>query len=303
MIPEILCVGFPKCGTTTLYDILIQYPEINMTEFIKEPLYYKFPDLYKKGFEWYQNVYYGHLDKNSKNIIEINPTLWNQADKLRKDFKQDIKLIFIMRNPVDVLYSRYKYMGMYGDLDERNMQSYLQGPHNLTFHQYAKRAIIERNEWVQRGNYFTSISSYLKYFPIENMYFMFFEEFIKDQQIECNKLMDFLGIHYSESTKINYNIKSNASNKIPKNIAAANIMHQFTLLDNFLGYRGGLIKFKKTYKSLTNVKNFIFNICWRDDKDLNFMDLETKKMIEKYYRDEVKCLGKLLNRDLSRMWF
>ena len=65
MKPNVLCVGFAKCGTTTMYDIMKQHPDIYLSN-IKEPIYYGSKNLEQnKGFNWYLNRYY------AKSISEI----------------------------------------------------------------------------------------------------------------------------------------------------------------------------------------------------------------------------------------
>lgn len=41
--PDFVCIGFQKCGTTTLYDLLKQHANIYLTEDVKEPMFYRVP--------------------------------------------------------------------------------------------------------------------------------------------------------------------------------------------------------------------------------------------------------------------
>ncbi len=86
-VPNILCIGFAKCGTTTLYDIFKQYPDIYLSN-IKEPLFWGKKDLEEKGFDWYLERYYSFANK--PNIMEINPMIAkNKEAKVIKQYYED----------------------------------------------------------------------------------------------------------------------------------------------------------------------------------------------------------------------
>lgn len=95
MKPNVLCVGFAKCGTTTLYDIMKQHSDIYLSG-IKEPIYYGSRELIQeKGFEWYKRRYYCK-NTNKKIVMEINPILGRNvpANQIKLDYGKDIKIIF-----------------------------------------------------------------------------------------------------------------------------------------------------------------------------------------------------------------
>ena len=65
---DFVCVGFPKCATTTLDAILRQHPEIALPCH-KETLFFERNDLYDKGLEWYEKRYFGKNLKKYENKI------------------------------------------------------------------------------------------------------------------------------------------------------------------------------------------------------------------------------------------
>ena len=59
-----ICIGFQKCGTTSLYDLLKQHPDIYLTEDVKEPMFYRVPFVRQiLGRDWYRHRYFGHLEE------------------------------------------------------------------------------------------------------------------------------------------------------------------------------------------------------------------------------------------------
>jgi hypothetical protein len=52
--------------------------------------------------------------------------------------------------------------------------------------------------YVKRSFYIEQIERYLQYFSLNQMHFIIFEEMIKDQNAELNRLSEFLGIEHQE---------------------------------------------------------------------------------------------------------
>ena len=58
-----ICIGFQKCGTTSLYDLLKQHSDIYLTEDVKEPMFYRVPFVRQiLGRDWYRKTDFGHLE-------------------------------------------------------------------------------------------------------------------------------------------------------------------------------------------------------------------------------------------------
>ncbi|MCD7751614.1 MAG: sulfotransferase domain-containing protein [Lachnospiraceae bacterium] len=61
MEPSFICIGFQKCGTTSLYDLLKKNRHVYLTEDVKEPMFYRVPFMrFFLGRKWYCQRYFGH---------------------------------------------------------------------------------------------------------------------------------------------------------------------------------------------------------------------------------------------------
>ena len=60
-LPNFMCLGAAKSGTTTLYDILSQHSEIYIPSF-KEPHFFDIPENYNNGIEWYEKNYFSNIN-------------------------------------------------------------------------------------------------------------------------------------------------------------------------------------------------------------------------------------------------
>ena len=81
-LPNFMCIGAAKSGTTTLYDILKQHPDIYIPAF-KEPHFFDIPENYNNGIEWYEKNYFRYINK--KIIADFTPSYFLK-NKLLKEF-------------------------------------------------------------------------------------------------------------------------------------------------------------------------------------------------------------------------
>lgn len=297
---DFLCVGFSKCGTTSLYDTLKQHPDIFLPK-IKEIPFFVRPEFYKLGISWYKKRFF---EKNlSKVSGEINPlyTTKNIARILSKYFSPNTKIIFIMRNPVDRMYSHFRMDMKYGyELIPKFLQH---SDINSQFNYYVKHNCrlnekkIVYDELMMSGNYYRTICEYMKYFKKENMLFLYFEDYISNPEVTFKEITDFLGI---KSKKISNNKISNEGNIIPRNKFCIKIRHYLCIL------RRKWLKYGS--QQWDNIMNtildfFLYHATVKQEKEKHYMDLETRKYLEEYYRQDKNNLEKLLNIDLSKKWF
>jgi len=311
MKPQFLCVGFAKCGTTSLYEILKQHKDITLP-IIKEPHYYANYSYYTKGFQWYIRRYYGpDKARNIKLVGEINPliTFNFNAKRVYNNFGPDLKLIFIMRNPVNRLYSGFKMGMLWGacfqnpkdNLLDENSFSKLKDLYFEYEQETDKLHLKKQFPLIKRGLYYKHIKNYLKYFPIENMKFIIFEEFIKDPKKNCEEIYEFLGLRKPKN--IDYTIKANTGNRSPRNIFSISfgriwINYCWQWISKNLPYMN-----KTMSKLLDNIYWKMFDLISKKDEKNYFIDDNLRKELEDYYREDKEKLEKLLGIDLTDLWY
>ena len=71
VLPNFLCIGVMRSGTTWLYEVLKSHPEIYITPYLKEINF--FTDHYSTCLNWYKN-FFPHIKncKDYKAIGDIN---------------------------------------------------------------------------------------------------------------------------------------------------------------------------------------------------------------------------------------
>lgn len=268
--PDFLIVGAMKAGTTTLADYLHNNPEITIPKY--EVHYFNNESNYKKGIEWYANHFL--INERTKIIGEKTPaySLHKHVPKRVFSLNPNMKLIWILRNPVYRTYSNYLHAVRKGaeiNSFEKALKIENIRTHDNYIHDYKKRSL-----------YTSQINTFLSHFPIESMHFIIFEEFIKDPFNTLEKLYHFLGISKSVNLQEKERLQSNKGN-LPLSVTL-----QFYSRKLF----GGTI-----------IHNIIdrFNTFYPRKKPT--MKKETEKRLFDFFNEENKKLSKLISKDLS-LW-
>ncbi len=295
-LPNFLCVGAQKAGTTTLHDILIQHPEIYLPE-IKETKFFQDNSKYKKGLDYYEKEFFEKWN-GEKAIGEIDPEYMYfeyVPERIYKHLGKDTKLIFMLRNPVDRAYSHY-------------WMSYRRGYETETFEKAIeleqKRIKIDefhKNHfsYIDRGFYAKQIKRYLNFFPKENMFFIIFEtEFLKNRIETVKFLLKFLEVN--ADVTLDLNIKSN-----PASMFRSRLVRDFIYETNESFY----YMVRKLGKLLVPSEKLRQRILITLDK-INQKPIRPpklseslrKKLLSQYFIDDIKDLETILGKDLS-IWY
>jgi hypothetical protein len=108
-LPDFLIGGAPRSGTTWLYHLLDRHPEVYMARpVVPEPKFFLVDELYCRGLDEYSKTWFADVPpgrkagEKSTNYLE-SPVA---AERIHRDLP-DVRLVFILRNPVDRAYSNY----------------------------------------------------------------------------------------------------------------------------------------------------------------------------------------------------
>ena len=124
-IPNFFIVGAPKCGTTAMNDYLDQHPDVFMAH---KELHYFGNDLQVKNRISEQEYLQHFKDAVNEKIIG-EASVWYlfsaTAAKEIKSFSPDAKVLIMLRNPVDVIYSLHSQHLYDGNEDVLDFESAL----------------------------------------------------------------------------------------------------------------------------------------------------------------------------------
>lgn len=105
-LPDFIIAGVQKGGTTSLYDALMQHPDVFPGSW-KEIHYFDWH--YRMGIEWYKQQFAGAPSKCLTGEATGNYLFHPHAAKRIGQDLKDTKFIILLRNPIDIAYSQYTH--------------------------------------------------------------------------------------------------------------------------------------------------------------------------------------------------
>ena len=286
-LPNFMCIGAAKSGTTSLYDILRQHSKVFIPSF-KEPHFFDIPSVYQHGIEWYQKTYFKGL-RNEKCIGDFSPTYLfdkHASQRILNDLGSEVKFIIILRNPVDRAYSHY----LHSKRDEHENLSFKEAlsveENRVNENDYLSYL---RLSYVGQGMYYKMLSRYFKLFPKDNFLIINFEEeFVNQREITINKIFDFLDL---DNEGFDINISSNKASK------ARSIW-----LKKFMKKTGWWrVVLKNSIPSLKIrqiIKNRIQRANIKTYSPPKLDNIEKNEIYNTYFKNDVQSLEKLLDKKM-----
>ena len=292
-LPNFLCIGAAKSGTTTLYDLLGKHPDLYVPSF-KEPHYFDFSSNYRNGIDWYNKIYFSDVKKEQV-IMDFTPSYLYEKKSPERIFKslgKEVKFLVLLRNPVDRAYSHY----LHSKRDNYEIEDFL-----IALEKEGKRISDARKKedyvaelkysYISQGNYYSMITNYLKYFPREQFLFIHFEqEFIANRIESMKKIFSFLGVDYIP--EFNYMLKSNSAS-VAKSIWIKKILQKTGWWRSIIKEIVPSLKFRQI------IKNKMQRASIRPFVPPPLTTSQRKYIYNLYFKKEIKKLEELLNREMN----
>lgn len=199
--PDFLIVGAQKCGTTSLYNYLSQHH--NITPALVKEIHYFDLD-YQKGGKWYKAHF--PIDRGYKITGEASPYYIYHPCVPNRVFNliPEVKLILLLRNPVDRAYSHFQHERHLG-LEPLNSfedalkaeEERLKGVNRKLINGCLKYSFNHQHfSYLSRGRYIEQIKRWLRYFRREQLLIIRSEDFFKYPDKIMEKVFGFLNINY-----------------------------------------------------------------------------------------------------------
>lgn len=291
--PNFIVIGAMKSATTSLYTYLKQHPDIFMTK-IKEPMFfnnynqdadYKILGNKSKKLKTLEEYLLLFEDVNDEKAIgEASPAyIYNtKAPQLIKEILPDVKIIAILRHPIDRAYSNYLHVVR---ADKENSNSFEESLEK------EKERINEKwsplYHYIEKGYYSVQLQRYYDLFPSENIKVYLFEDVVKKPKDTLKDIFKFLEV--DENVDIDTSKKSNVSGTpngffgfVLKKMRYYNLMPKFAISDYLPSF----------------IVNFIFKSVYKKPEKLS--SEKRKELTDKYFKEEIQKLERLIDRDLSK---
>ncbi|WP_107667324.1 sulfotransferase domain-containing protein [Cyanothece sp. BG0011] len=200
--PDFLIIGAQKAGTTSLYNYLVQHPQIIGNKTWKEVRYFDVPENYSQGWSWYLGCFPSKIEKGNRLTFDVSPSYlyFPEIPQRIKEALGTIKMIVILRNPVDRAYSAWKMYHSFAnnpEVAENNKKIADERTFTQAIHQELNNECapdIYPYDYINRGKYVEQLNNYYQYFDKNNLLILSFEELKNNKRALLNKICEFLEI-------------------------------------------------------------------------------------------------------------
>lgn len=294
--PNFFIVGAPKSGTTSLYQYLRQHPEVFMPDF--KATHFLSKDLGRPVLIT-EDQYFGLFQPGSgkKCIGEASTDYMfsKSACERIKDMSPDAKIVFILRNPVDRIYSGHAQRLWRGweNIDDFEKALVAEDGGDQRRKRPSPGDKIGMLSYRESGKYAKYVRRYIETFGRDRVHVMIFEDFVGDTQSAFRNLCQFLEIRHDVPIRFE---RHNSS----KTARVAKLSRLFlpTSSARYLG-RHVPEPARRVFRLLVQAL-MRWNTRYEERPP---MRPELRRRLEKEFAEDVAELSELLERDLTGYWF
>lgn len=207
MLPSFLIIGGRRCGTTSLFNYIIEHPCIEPP--LKKEIHY-FHNSFKKGLSWYKGFF---PKKPSKSVIYKNQKyeiitgeasadyiFHPLAPKRISETLPSVKLIALLRDPVERSYSDYQ-LAVSGGHEKLSFEDAIQKEKERTEGEIEK--ILAENDYYSfnlwhyaykyQSRYAEQLKNWFKFFSKKEIFLLKSEDLFSKPELVVKQVFDFLG--------------------------------------------------------------------------------------------------------------
>ncbi len=280
ILPTFMIPGAAKAGTSYVAHILSQHPDVFLPH-IKEPGYFSTDPTegrHHRGYAYYRKLL--APGRGAKHLGDASSTyLWDPASpKLISQHIPDVKLIVILRNPIERTYSGY-------------WQDIKSGKQLVDF----KSGLLDKHwrigEMVQRSRYDLQLRRYLEFFNREQILILLYDKLSMDPQETIDKMLTFLNL-VPLPQDVDVRSRINPAG-VPRSRAVARLLRNKKLM--------GLVRDAVPATWAPKLKKTIDAMRHLNQRDGSYpkMDDETRRHLVEIFRAPVAELSQMLETDLT----
>jgi len=300
LLPDFLIIGAGKSGTTSLDNYLRQHPDLYLPP-LKEPNFFGYelntPEDFLEDPGEARN--FNHSITNLADYLTLfkdakpaqikgetsNSYLYHENAPSRiKHYIPHVKLIVILRQPAQRLWSRYLHLARDNRLPSKSFVDCLD-----------KTSIWwKRNDLIPEGYYFKNLSRFYTFFPKSQIKVYLYEDLRDSCSRVIKDIFEFLGVDSSKEANLSVHFNQSGfikDKKVDQLIGTDGFLQRSAKM--ILGTRYRLVKENMfLQKVITHLRK----------QNLSRPKIESsinKQLLSEVYGEDIRNLQHLINRDLS----
>jgi hypothetical protein len=298
MKPDVFIVGAPKCGTSAMAHYLAGHPDIFMA---RKEMHFFGSDL-RFGAQFYRrdaNAYLAEYNSWKGQSRAAEASVWYLFSKRAADeiqaFNPDARIIILVREPAEMLYSLYYQFRFDGNESLPTFEEALAA-------EDARRAgrTTGRRTYLAQGllyhevaRYTEQIQRYLKVFGSERVKTVLYDDFASAPAAVYRGVLEFLDV---DSTQLPSQFAVVNSNKAIERSLLMAFADEPLIRSAVIAMRSLLPH--AVFSSLQKLESRVRRANTRPQERPPMSD-DLKFRLKRDFTPEIERLGVLLNRDLS----
>lgn len=179
-----IIMGAMKCGTTTLAQFLGSHPEIELSR-RKETNFFQSESHFAQGLDWYESLF----GKGRRYRFEASPNytkrhIFPGVPERMHATLPDVKLIYILRDPVERVVSHYLH-GRDAGREKREFST-----------------AIRDEGYVLTSHYYFQLEAFLKFYSRDQILLVDSESLWDDPIPHASAMLEFAGIDSTGASEI-----------------------------------------------------------------------------------------------------
>ena len=270
-MPKFLVAGAPRTATTWLHACMMEHPQIFVPA-TKEVHFFSFH--YDRGLDWYRAQFANRRAELAMGEVSPSYMTYPEADARIFDVNRDMRLLFVVRDPVERAYSHYCMALRNSSAMSRDIE----------------REMRPEAHFVQEGLYHRHISRFVDRFGKSQVKIMVYEDLANGSAQYLHEVFSFLGVDSRFQPTV-----------------ADTVIHQQKPLPrsarlNRLRLAVARTRWGARIHAALQVRGVIDAVHrMRGKRNLGYpvMPPSLQKRLAEFYEPDVDALSKLLGRDLT----
>lgn len=296
--PDFFIVGAPKCGTTTLWEVLRSHPDVFMPGSKKEPHFFG-TDLEAPYFVRDEGEYLDLFADAGDATRAGEASPWYLYSRVAAGeiaaFRPDARIILTLRNPVDMMFSLHSQRLYNGGEDIVDFGEALAAEDDRRMGRRIPDSPIGPKEGLLYRDvaaYSGQLQRYLAAFGPDAVHVMVFEDLRTDAAAVTRKVFSFLGVD------ANFTLQVPQTN--PNKRARSKLIRQWLQTAPTIGGRRIGSRFlPQTVRR--RIRAWVQRMNTRHEARAP-MDPQLRKRLLEEFRPEVARVSEMIGRDLSDLW-